>query len=474
MELRPEQEELIDRLRDGYRKGFKRQVLQFATGGGKTVIFSFITKGAASRGLRVIIGTHRAEILAQISRTLTEVGVPHGIISAGWPMRPFEQVQVASIPTLIRRFDRVRPPDLFVQDEVHHCVSKSWSVLFAQYAKALFLGVTATPARLDGRGLGEFYQNMVIGPSTRWLIDNGRLAKPRYFGAPTLDTTKLHKVAGDFNRSESAALVDKVSITGDAVEHYRRLCAGQTAIAFCISLKHAAHVCAQFLAGGVPAVVIDGTMARGERERILRDFAARRILVLVSVDLVSEGFDLPAVGAAILLRPTDSLALHLQQIGRSLRPAPGKTSATILDHVGNTLRHGTAEEEREWTLAGGAGKKAKEKPIANRQCPKCYAIFAMYLQECPECGEAVSAKPRVIDQKAGMLSEMTAADIEKRRAVMNRRMEEGRAGSLEALKKLGASRGYAPGWAEHRWAARQRKARDTTDHYETVNEPVLI
>jgi superfamily II DNA or RNA helicase len=192
------------------------------TGSGKTVLFSYITSQVLKRGARVVIVAHRREILDQISGTLSKVSVPHGFIQAGKPMSK-QPAMVASIQTLGRRLDQVTTPDLVIIDEAHHSVSKSYVEMFARWPEAKFIGVTATPERLDGKGLGAMFDRMVMGPSVQWLIDNGFLAKPVYYAPKhTPDLSSVSKVAGDFDRAETDEIIDTPRITGDAVTHYRK------------------------------------------------------------------------------------------------------------------------------------------------------------------------------------------------------------------------------------------------------------
>lgn len=327
--------------------------------------------------------------------------------------------------------------------------------MLAAWDKALYLGVTATPERLDGRGLGMIFDAMVLGPSTRWLIDNRFLAKPTYYAPEkSVDLTGAHKVAGDFNRSELEELMDQPTITGDAVAHYRKFCNERTAVAFCVSVAHAEHVAEQFRKSGVTAVSIDGTLDADERKRRIKALASGDVRVLTSCELVSEGFDLPAVGAALLLRPTASLAMHLQQIGRALRPKKDGSGATILDHVGNTIRHGLAEQDREWSLEGRAARMKKETQVETKQCRKCFAIFSGTV--CPECRTVPESKAREIEEVDG---ELKMVDPEVLAQRYQARREEGLCKTLEDFQKLAVKRGYKPGWARYRWQARLEKRR---------------
>lgn len=452
MDLRPYQDRLANDIRSAFVSGARRPLAVSPTGSGKTVLFSYITSQVLKRGARVMIIAHRREILDQISATLKRVSVPHGFIQAGKPMSK-QAAMVASIQTLGRRLDQVNPPDLVIIDEAHHSVSKSYVEVFARWPEAKFIGVTATPERLDGKGLGSMFDRMVMGPSVQWLIDNGFLARPVYY-APreTVDLSAVHKIAGDFDRAEAEEIIDTPKITGDAVAHYRRLCPNQRAVAFCISVAHAQHVADQFCAAGVPAASIDGTLEPEVRAQRVADLTAGRILVLTSCELISEGFDLPAVNAAILLRPTHSLSMHLQQLGRALRPCPGKTHATILDHVGNCIRHGLAEQERAWDLEGREKRTKKSTPVETKQCKHCFAIFTGTV--CPQCGTDREITGREVEQVDGELQRLSIEDIAAKREA---RREEGKCRTLEDFKALARERGYKPGWAYFRWQARQRR-----------------
>jgi superfamily II DNA or RNA helicase len=268
-------------------------------------------------------------------------------------------------------------------------------------------------------------------------------------------------------------LVDRPSITGDAVQHYLRLCPERTAVAFCISVAHAEHVAAQFAAAGIKSESIDGKLSPEERAARIERLRTGQTRVLTSCELISEGFDLPAIGAAILLRPTASLGLHLQQVGRSLRVAPGKTDAVIIDHVGNTLRHGTAEEPRDWSLDGHAAKKrAKEATLNIAQCPECYAIYTG--DECPQCGAQKEARVREIEQRDGQLKELSQEDIARARRA--RDIEINSARSLEDLQKIGAARGYSPKWAFIQYSLRRgrwTKRVNPDDALKTIKTPEL-
>ena len=450
--FRPYQRELRDRLREEFRQGGRRVLAVSPTGSGKTVLFALTAKAAVESGQRVGVVVHRQEILRQISATLDAVGVRHDVVAAG-SHGGRGAAFVASVQTLARRLDSVPEPSLLVIDEAHHSVSGQYMEVLARWNMARVLGVTATPERLDGQGLGTVFDRMVLGPSTAWLVENGFLARPVYYSPTTgPDMSGVRKVGGDFSRSATAELLDKPSITGDAVAHYRRLVGDAPAVAFCVSVEHARHVSERFAAAGVPSACIDGAMHPDARVGVVNALRDGRIRVMTSCELVSEGFDLPAVRAAILLRPTASLAMHLQQVGRALRPAPGKSEAIILDHAGNCLRHGLAEDDREWSLAGRMAREKKETVQPVTQCPKCFNVFRG--TTCQRCGLAKAPAPRKVEEADGELRRLDPAEVARRHQL---KREEWGCNTLADWQALARARGHKPGWAFIRWKERSMK-----------------
>lgn len=455
--LRDYQEAAVAGLRKAYAEGKRSPLLALPTGGGKTVIFCYVAANAAAKGRRVLILVHRAELLRQTSRALERLGVAHGLIAPGCS-QTLDSVQVASVQTLARRLGKMAwLPDLIVIDEAHHAVAGTWAAALAAFPKAHRLGVTATPCRLDGRGLGDVFDHLVVGPSTAELMARGFLSRATVYAPPVkADYAGVKIIGGDFSRGQVADRMDRPAITGDAVSHYRKLIPEMPAIAFCASVDHAQHVAAQFVESGFIAKSLDGSMEDSERADTIAALGEGRLHVLTSCDIVSEGTDIPVVTGAILLRPTQSEALYLQQVGRVLRPAPGKDRAVILDHVGNVARHGLPDEDREWSLDVTRRKvKAKaddECPV--RQCPQCY-IAHKPLPACPGCGFVYPVKQRDMEQRDGELVEVTAETLARKK----KRMEVGQARSLEDLLMIERDRGYKHGWARHVWSSRTASRR---------------
>lgn len=432
--LYPDQQSCVDSVRSAMRRS-RRVLLVSPTGSGKTVMFSYIASRTAERGKRITIIVHRDELVGQVSNTLTAFSVPHGIIAGGYPETP-GPVQVASVFSLPTRLHRLPVPDLLISDEAHHCTEGStWGKVIGAWQKTLLLGVTASPTRLDGQGLGNTFGVMVQGKTVAELIAMGRLSRYRIFAPARPHIDSLPK-----SEQALAIMMDKPSITGDAVAHYRRHLDGRPAVAFCVSIAHAQHVAEQFRADGYSAAAVDGTMDRQQRRRIMADFGAVRLNVLTSCDLISEGYDCPGMFGAILLRPTTSLGLYLQQVGRALRVHPGKDEAVFLDHAGNCMRHGMPDDDREWSLTGDAvvHREADPDEIAIKQCPKCFMYVRSVIMTCPTCGHIWTPKPREVRQVAGELAEV---DLSAQRT--QARIEQGRAKDIESLMKLGHSESRA-------------------------------
>ena len=449
IQLRPYQQQLVNEIRGQYQLGRRSVLAVLSTGAGKTVCFSHIAQEAARKGNRVCIIVHRAELLEQASNSLRRMDVRHGLIAANRSMDLSHAVQVASVQTLARRLHKL-PRDFFqllVVDEAHHSNAGTWAKVISHFASAKLLGVTATPIRGDGRGLGEWYQSMVEGPSSKWLTDNGFLASARVLAPPGFDASGLRKRMGDFDTKQAEQRV--ATIMGDCCSHYKQHLNGRTAIAFCCSVAHAKAVAQLFISQGIAAASIDGSMSNDCRRDLLQALESSRLKVLTSCALIGEGVDVPSVGGCILLRPTQSVSLHLQMIGRCLRPAPGKPPAVVLDHVGNTLRLGHHLESREWSL-DGVKKRDREAAPSVKVCPQCFAAMASRASQCEECGHEFAPERRELETVDGELVELQQRE---------RRREQGSAHSLQELTELGHKRGYKnpAAWARYVIAARQTK-----------------
>ncbi len=477
IELRNYQTRGVADIRAAYGAGRKSVAFIAPTGSGKTIVLTYIAHGATAKGNRMAVIVHRAELIRQTSVALNSMDVRFGIVAPGVLPQPDMPVQLAMIQTLVNRPDAIQSPNLIIIDEAHHVLADSYLQIIARYPKAKILGLTATPQRLDGKGLGTVFEQLVMGPSVQELIDTGFLSRPKYYAPPTgLDMTGVKRTAGDFNKKQMGERVDRPTITGSAVEHYLKICPGVPAVAFCASVKHAEHVRDQFIAAGIPSAAIDGKLSDDERVDRVAALTDGRIKVLTSVDVISEGFDLPSVTAAILLRPTESLALSMQQIGRVLRPSPGKTFAFVLDCVGNCMRHGLAEEPREWNLAGRPRKSAATgfTQMSLSTCPKCAAVHVP-ANACPECGHAYPPRSRLIGEVDGQLAILTAQAVLAERERIRARQAIGQAKTKEQLEAIAKERGYKPTWVQMMLRSRMKKkwAEKVSEFHEATAQRAL-
>lgn len=454
--LRDYQQRCIDEAR-AYLARCRSVLIQAPTGAGKTALTSVMAGNAAKKGKRVWFIVHRRELVKQSMTAFQRAGVGYGVVSRGFPLRLLEPVQIASIQTLARRIEKLPAPDLIIYDECHHIAAGGWAAVYERYPKARHIGLSATPERLDGEGLDKFFDAIVYGPEPRELIEQGYLSDYSYFTPSAPDTSGLKTRGKDYDKNAAESAMNVPTVTGDAVAHYRRHCAGKRAVIFAVSRKHSKDVVASFNAAGIPAAHVDGDTKQGERDRALERFASGEIPVLSNVDLFGEGFDLPMIEAVILLRPTQSLGLYLQMCGRGLRTAPGKRNCVILDHAGNVARHGLPCDAREWKLAGrkkkrGGGGKQGE-PRTEKACIKCSAAHPVTAERCKICGTPFPASDgREFEQVDGELTE-----IDKEAHKRERKREEAQARSLEDFQAIGEARGYKPGWARKRWEIRQQR-----------------
>lgn len=456
MILRAYQNTIIEQARAVMQRGVHSLVIESPTGSGKTALTAHMIKTAAGRGIRCWFLMHRVELLRQSMATFKSVGVEFGVAAAGFTPSPFEMVQLCSIGTLKRRLSRMRAPGLIIYDESHHVAAKSWADIHSAYPQAFHVGLTATPERLDGKGLGSFFKEMIKGPSVKWLIDNGFLSKYRMACPPGINADGIHRTMGDYNHAELAVVADVPTITGNAVLEYIKRASGKRAIARAVNIHHSKDIAAQFNASGIPARHVDGETPHAERREAMDSFVRGETLVLSNVDLFSEGVDVPSVECILDLRPTQSLTLWLQFCGRGLRTAPGKEHAIIIDMAGNMKRHGLPCQEREWSLTGR--KKSKAGGGASvLLCPKCFGAQFGRPPFCAFCGHEFEVKEgRVIKMVDGELVEV---DINAERAKIQAKREQGVARTMEELIALGESRKYAnpKGWAYNILRARARK-----------------
>jgi len=466
-QLRPHQDKQIKEARQALRD-YQSILLQAPTGCGKTVMASFMVASAHNKGHDVIFQVHRRELVEQTIKTFEKAGIPHTVIGAGYHYNPRMRVAIATVGTLVNRLESVRPPRLFIPDEAHHCTATSWNktVQWAKKYGAKVVGLSATPWRLSGEGLRDQFQHMVMGPSVSYLMENGYLSKYRAFAPSAPDMSNVHERGGDFVQQEIEQVMTGKAVISDFVGQWRAKALGKRTVGFASSIKHSELLVQEFNAAGIPAVHIDANTPPELRKQHILNFAAGYIPVIWNVDLFGEGFDLSAMAgrdvpieAVIQGRPTMSLSLHLQQLGRALRPKA--EPAIILDHAGNIMRHGLPDSPYEWTLDArpkkekGGGDGAEER---SKQCPKCYFVHEPFYPKCPNCGHVYEKVGRQLDEVSGDLKEITRADVDAAREEAGDKRGKQLELPLESLIDMAYARGLKAGDAE-KWAAHQFTAR---------------
>lgn len=346
----------------------------------------------------------------------------------------------------------------FLVHNCHHAVAGQWRNVTDRNPNAFLLGLTATPERLDGKGLGiesgGVYEKLVLGPSVKSLIERGYLSQPRVFAPPiNFDDSALRTIAGDYDVKQMSEMLDQPQIIGDCVRHYSKICPNMPAIAFCSTIEHARHTAEQFCNAGFNFKCIDGTMSDFDRRDAIEGLGSGRYDGLTSCNIISEGIDIPVVGCAIFLRKTKSLSLYLQQAGRVLRPYSGKEYSIILDHVRNVENHGFPEDERDWSLEGRRKQKRDEDEIFIRTCPQCYACYKSSLRACPVCG--FGAENAIKSQREIEFIDAELVEIQK----VQKERERKEANAFNKLLELGKKRGYANpyAWAKIVLNSRKRK-----------------
>lgn len=344
-ELRNYQYELKSRIYDSLRT-HRRTLAQLPTGGGKSVIIASIVDDAIRAGRGVIVLAHRIELVEQLADRLAHHRP--SVVANGSHPNPNADLHVAMVQTLARR--PIPYANLIIIDEAHHAVAGQYQRITDHNPNARIIGFTATPERLDGRGLGDVFDDLVCGPTVSELIAEGHLTPSTIYATPLTGLSDIKTTAGDYNKGQLATFMQRSVVRGDLVSSYQRLANGAQCIVYAASVELSRQYADEYNAAGIPAAHIDGETDRAVRSNIVERFRRGDLQILTNCSLITEGFDVPACGAVQLVRPTKSLSLYLQMVGRALRPAEGKQTAIILDHGENVMRHGFPDDERTWEL----------------------------------------------------------------------------------------------------------------------------
>ena len=382
------------------------------------------------------------------------LGVGHGVVLAGADAQGglYERVQIASIDTVLSRAVRrnklaMLPPQLVIVDEAHLSITLTRKNLLDQWPDAIRIGLTATPTRKDGRALGTLYDELVEPVTVAELVRDGYLVPARYFSVSEPDLAKVRTVAGDYHQGELETAVNQPKLIGDVVAHWLKLAGNRRTVVFATSIKHSIALCEEFLRNGVAAEHVDADTPQELRDATFQRFRTGCTQVLTNCFLASYGFDLPELSCVVLARPTRSLMLYLQMIGRGLRTAEGKTDCLVLDHSGCVHRHGFAHDERAWTLDGERAliepdrAEHEKRESKNLTCPECACVFSG-ARLCPECGYFFAPVGKEVKTLDGQLIEIGTTLT---------RDQQDKLAFFSELRAIATEKGWKPGWAAHKF-----------------------
>ena len=396
-------------------------------GAGKSVIAGNIAKKATDKGNRVLFLVHRLELCEQISDTFfTLCGVDP------------ELCDIMMIQTARRKLDKIAKPVLIIVDEAH-MFNKAYEKVFSFFSDSFKIGFTATPCRLNQGGLGNLFEDLRTSVSTRWLIEHKYLSNYRYFSFPLIDTSKLHTRAGEFVQEEVEKLLENRAVYSGTLKQYQRLTPGKKTMIYCSSIKASKAIVDEFLKAGITAAHVDGNTPKAQREKIVESYRQGKITVVSNVDLFGVGFDDKDIEVTILLRPTQSLALAVQQNMRCMRYKEGKT-AIILDCCGNVVRHGLPDDDRVWTLES---KKKQENTVKIRECPNCYAVYPPTMQKCPYCGYMAVKE---IQRKDKKVVDIDLVEMKRQDDIRNTRLADAQLETWAEVVEFQKLHGYKFAW----------------------------
>lgn len=456
--LRPYQERTIESYHRALDKGARAPIIVLPTGGGKTRVAADLIRQETKLGRPSLFLAPRRELVYQASRALSGCGVPHGIVMAG--RRDLEDkyasCQVASIDTIHARrrngsLSLTQRFPLIIVDEAHLSITTKKIQLLESWEDAVVCGLTATPSRKDGRALGLLYDEMIEEATTASLTDQGYLCEARYFSLSEPDLRRVRTVAGDYNQKDLAKVMNSGELVGDIVEHWFRLAAERRTVVFASSIAHSMALAEEFKRQGARAEHVDADTDPAERTETFKRFSDGDTQILCNCFLAAYGFDLPELDCVVLARPTKSLVLYLQSLGRGLRISEGKEDCLILDHSGAVHRFGFATDERIWSLTGkvswdGSLRKGMKHASRTIKCPECAAMFKS-APKCPECGYAPKAKAQKVHTLDGDLVE-----IQRRKELIRKASEEQK--FFRELMHYGRRHSYKRGWSSFKFKER--------------------
>lgn len=430
--LRDYQHELLDGIHQSMANDNKRIMVQSPAGSGKTVTMSELVRRANEKNNRVLTVVHRNELVSQISQTFSANNVD-------WNLS-----QVGMVQTISNRVKKgtVIEPTIIVIDEAHHALSKTYRNIINAFPNAYVIGFTATPCRLNGQGFTDLFDDIVLGKSVKWLIDNKRLAPYKYLSIDLINHEKLKHQRGEYSQKSISEAFNK-KIYGDVLKNYEQHAKGLKTIIYAYNVESSKRVAEQFKQKGYKAYHLDGKAKTQERLEVVEKFRNGEIDILTNAELFGEGFDIPDCHCVILLRPTESLSLFIQQTMRAMRYQPNK-KAIIIDLVNNWSIHELPDSDRDW-LKYFEGKPPREKSeIHVKECPECLNVIFSNQKQCPTCGYDFTAETK---ETAYAVEDVELEEITEENIIRLQFKKPSECKSMKELYELAESLNYKPGWA---------------------------
>lgn len=431
------QQNLIDEARQKLAEKNQGVLIVSPAGSGKSIVIAEIARLTTKKGGRVLFIVHRQELVDQITESFKQQDVS------------LSQCTILTVGKAKNRLGAFPKPSLIITDESHHSRANTYQKIYEYFNDVPRLGFTATPWRMNGKGFADIYSSMVEGPNVKWLIDHHKLAPYTYYSVNLADADKLHFSSnGDFSNKSIDEALGK-TIFGDVIKTWKRVANGRKTILYAHSRKYSAQIAQKFCDAGVKAVHCDSKTPQREREKIMSDFKNGKIKILCNVDLISEGFNVPDCSCVIMLRPTASLVLDIQQSMRCMRYVPNK-KAIIIDHVGNCYRHGLPLSPHSWTLKDRKRKKRRKANEMNqpiKTCPICYAVIPAQCKVCPVCGAEIPVEnSEMKEERDAKIVKINQFKFVTDYSLMKyRTMKLSEAKTVQDLKMMVKAQGHKPG-----------------------------
>jgi len=449
--LRNYQEKAVNMVRDEIRKGSKRVLLVMPTASGKTHTMGDIASKSITNGHKILAAMHRRQLVMQMVDRFADCGITAGVIMSGIESELCHKCQVTTVQTYLRRLKLsdteinrffINASVVFI-DEAHHVLAKTYQKILKYYQDKIVIGVTATPCLSSGEGLGKYFDAIVQPVSIKELVDNKYLVPAIYYGPSEPDLSKLKTVAGDYEKKGLGEVMTKPTLIGDVVDNWLKIAGDKKTLCFSVNVAHSKALKDDFISKGVTAQHLDAFSDDETREATLNKFRSGEIQVLLNVGLYVEGSDIPEIECLCIARPTKSLGLHLQLLGRGARPFPGKDNFIVLDFGGNVARLGYYEDEIIWGLDDkdvAAKKKPRKKEKKIRTCEYCTSLFTGPV--CPRCGLKIKEYKKLIETEEAELVQL--GKPKKKEFTMEEKLR-----FMRMAEYHRRDRGYAEGWSSH-------------------------